>query len=131
MTKFETAVDELTALLEEENAALEAGEIDKLEPLFDRKSEIYNRLEIYEPVVEPILESHIDDFPQMRTKLPELRELVDANGILIERITAATSAVAREVKRIRNRHSLDGMYEKTGRKLGDPTSGRRSFDEKL
>lgn len=129
--KFAAAVSDLIVLLQEENVALEKGEVQKIEPLFQRKQDIYGRLQIHEPIVEPILKSRTHDLPELRESLAELQRLVNANGIMIERISAATSAVAREVKRIQRRHSLDGLYEKSGRKVGDPTSSRRRFDEKM
>jgi hypothetical protein len=52
-------------------------------------------------------------------------------SLVVERITAATSAVAREIEKIRDRHSLNGLYASDGRKRGAGSAPRQRIDESL
>lgn len=131
MTDFEACLGELETLLGAEIGAIAAGDLARVEALFPAKAECLQRIELKLPVVEPFLADSLAADPALRARLAALRETVAEDMALLERMAAATRAIAREYRKIQDRHSLDGLYEKTGRKLGPRGAASRRIDENL
>ena len=64
--------------------------------------------------VEKQLAEGGSDARKLQDKLQALQVLLQKDHELLERMTAATGRVAKELARIRDRHSLGGLYESSG-----------------
>ncbi len=131
LESFEVHIDAMIDIIEEEIRALQEGEINLLEDLNARKTECARLLENKGPIVEDILNSRTLESAELREKFSRLRDLIAENGVLVERITQASSAIAREINKVRDRHSLKGLYSMSGKKRSETLSTARRFDEKL
>lgn len=131
LTVFEADVAAVTEVLEEEVAAIRAGRIDAVTDLYPRKAELLKRIELLMPVVEPFLRARIESDAALHARLGALKAAVEADGALLERISGATTTIVREIDKIRDRHSLNGLYSKRGERVGDPSAPRRGIDKTL
>lgn len=128
---YADCVEQLIALLEEEETVLKEGRIDALEGVFERKAEVVRLMEIKMPIVEMLISKDTDEIVELRERSLVLRDRAAQVSLVVERITAATSAVAREIEKIRDRHSLNGLYASDGRKRGSTGPSRQRIDESL
>lgn len=128
---FEADVAAVTRVLEEEIAAIAAGRIEEVPEIYPRKAELLHRIEVLMPVVEPFLKIRIDADPDLRGRLVALKAAVSQDGALLERISDATTAIVREIDKIRDRHSLNGLYGKRGERRTDPSRTPRGIDKTL
>ncbi|WGT51737.1 hypothetical protein [Thioclava nitratireducens] len=115
LAAFEANIDATLDLLHEEIAAVEAGHLDRVTELYDRKADLLKRIELKIPVIEPFLEASEHAAPALREKLRQLKVAVQDNSVLLSRMSEATRDIVREIEKIRNRHSLDGLYGKSGK----------------
>lgn len=128
---FEADVAAVTEVLEEEIAAIRAGRIEEVSSLYPRKAELLKRIEVLMPVVEPFLRARIETEPDLRARLSALKSAVADDGALLERISDATTRIVREIDKIRDRHSLNGLYSKSGERRAEAGGPRRSIDKSL
>lgn len=124
---FETALDRLSDLLEQEIAALAARDLNAVEALLTKKTGLVAALERVAPLVEPFLPGagRSDLFDRMN----RLRQLAEEDRRGLDRLADAARTITAEHARILDRHSLNGIYERSGRKLGASRPGPRGFDE--
>ena len=128
---FEKLVDNVIEILKKEIDAMREGDFETLTELFELKKECVTSLETKMPIIEEYLQSNSDGLDELREKIVSLKALIDENGVLIERMHAATGSIVREWEKLKDRHSLSGTYGKDGRKQSAHTRGRQKFDEKL
>lgn len=116
---FAAKLSEAIALLKKETGAIKEGELHIVSEMFEEKSGIMKWLELKKPLVEPFLKKDAALVRRLPELLDELRETVTENSAMLSRMADAAGAVAREIEKATQRHSLDGLYGKSGRKLGD------------
>lgn len=132
LARFAGIVEDLTALLAEENEALRAGDTARVAALFARKTEALHRLEVRQPVVEPFLRDSEEIAASLRGRLRALAAQIQQNAALLQSMSEAAQTIRTEVARVRDRHSLRGMYDKAGQSLdGSAPGSRTGIDSKL
>jgi flagellar biosynthesis/type III secretory pathway chaperone len=124
-------VEKLISLLEEEEVALKEGRLDLLEGIFERKGEIVRLMEIKMPIMELLISKQAPEVESLRERSATLRDRAAQVSLVVERMTAATSAVAREIEKIQDRHSLNGLYASDGRKRRADRAPQQRIDESL
>lgn len=131
MAAFEAQVDAVSALLAEEIAEIGAGRLEAVGDYHDSKADLLKRIELKLPVIEPFLSAAVETRPELREKIQRLRALVQQESALLDRMVEAMTAIVDEIARIRDRHSLNGLYEKSGRRLADNVATRVRIDKDL
>ena len=129
MTLFLEAVDRMCELLEKENSAIKSGSLDVVTELYEMKKEGLGVIESKATIIDTFLKSK--SFPDAEPKIKRLNELVHENGKLLERMSSAASSIASQIKKIRDKHTLDGIYEKTGKKMSESQKYSSKLDQKL
>lgn len=124
-------VDRLARVLRDEIAAIGRGELAEVEQLFPRKQELLAEIESAFADPAPLIGG--DELPavRLRARLAELQRLIRTDLALLQRMTEATGAVAREIERIRERHSLNGLYDKDGTARTPSVASSQRFDTSL
>ncbi|WP_336043163.1 hypothetical protein [Pseudooceanicola nanhaiensis] len=124
-------VDRLARILRDEIAAIGRGELAEVEALFPRKQALLAEIEAAFADPAPLLEGDTPPAVRLRERLAELQRLIRTDLALLQRMTEATGAVAREIERIRERHGLSGLYDKDGTPRTAPVAGAQRFDTSL
>ncbi|PYE84380.1 hypothetical protein [Pseudoroseicyclus aestuarii] len=91
----------LTVLLTEEIAAIRRGDLPVIDRLAPEKARLAALIEAQDPSKTP-------------EGLPELRALIAEDARLLDMLTEATAGLAAELRRVRDRHSLKGLYGRSG-----------------
>lgn len=131
LAAFEANIDATLDLLHEEIAAVDAGHLDRVTELYDRKADLLKRIELKIPVIEPFLEASEHAAPTLREKLRQLKVAVQDNSVLLSRMSDATRDIVREIEKIRNRHSLDGLYGKSGKPVTGQDGPQMHIDKEF
>lgn len=123
---FSRIIEQTIALLGVENDALAAGDVGKVADCYEAKSRLLKDLTLRQPVVEPFLKEDIPEIAGLRDLIGSLAESLKRNGELLEGMSNASRAIISEIETLRRRHSLEGVYDKTGQTRGrsDTSSGR-------
>jgi len=129
MSFFLESIDRMCDLLKKENNSIKSGNLDIINELFEMKKEGLRTIENKAPLVEHLINS--DSFPESPKKIKELKMLVDENGVLLERMNAAAKVISSELNKIKNKHSLNGLYEKTGKKINQGHISDNKLDQNL
>ncbi len=124
-------IDRLARVLRDEIAAIGQGQLAQVEALFPRKAQLLEEIEHAFSDAGMLLEGDETPARRLRERLGELRGLIQSDLMLLQRMTEATGAVAREIERIRDRHSLSGMYDKDGGRATDTVAGKQRFDQSV
>lgn len=114
ISEFERLITAGIRLLDLENEALEAGDVTRVAGYFERKSELLREMSLRQPVIEPFLNDDIPEIVNLRGLIRELSENFKRNGRLLEGMAMASRSILSEVERVRQRQSLNGVYDKTG-----------------
>ena len=125
---FTRLVTDLTDLLGRENAALQARDPQAVAALYDDKQALLQRLETRQPVVEPFLRESAEVTDQLRLHIRSLSEALELNAGLLQVMAEASVAIRSEVARVRERHSLKGMYDKSGQGVEGLPSRPKGID---
>ena len=128
---FEADLVAVTDLLHAEIDAIGAGALETVTELYDRKAELLKRIELKMPVVEPFLRDRLDAPGALRDRVAAFRDAVEEDSLLLERMSQATAAIMREIEKIRDRHSLNGLYGKRGQKVIDGAGTRQQIDKTI
>lgn len=131
MDSFAAKLDEAIELLNTEINAIEKGQLGVVTEVFEQKSAVLRWLELRMPLVEPFLGQEAATERQLPARLAELKEVVIANSAFLSRMSDAVGAILREINKATDRHSLNGLYGKNGRKIGAPGNGRVTIDSKV
>lgn len=128
---FGQIVDELTRLLLAENNALRQGDVGRVAEMFEGKQGLLKKLETRQPVVEPFLRESAEVTAQLRDKIRGLGDQLEQNGSLLSSMAEAAQSIRTEVARVRDRHSLKGMYDKSGQSRPAGGARPRQIDTKF
>ena len=123
--------DQLARLLRDEVAAIEQGRLGQVQELFPRKAELLEEIRAAFDGAEGLLEGEDTPARRLRDRLAEVSALVRRDLQLLERITEATGAVAREVEKIRDSRSLKGVYGRDGAARSAPVASTQRIDQSL
>ncbi|MCR8550503.1 hypothetical protein M4578_21995 [Salipiger sp. P9] len=124
-------IDRLARLLRDEIAAIGQGQLARVEELFPRKQELLAEIETAFADAEHLFTEESAAAEKLRRKLSDLRDLIQTDLSMLRRMTDATSAVAREIDRIRDRQSLSGLYERDGSQPQKSVSSPQRFDQSV
>lgn len=124
-------VDRLSRVLRDEIAAIGRGELAEVEAIFPRKQQLLAEIEAAFADPAPLIEGEAPPAVRLRARLAELQRLIRTDLALLQRMTEATGAVAREIERIRERHSLSGMYDKDGTARPEGVAPPTRYDTSL
>lgn len=131
ISDFGALVGELSELLGHENSALQQGDVSRVAELFEAKQQLLKRLETRQPVIEPFLRESAEVTAELRAKIGALAARLEENGALLSSMAEASRAIRCEVARVRDRHSLKGMYDKTGQHRQGSGPRQRTIDTKF
>ena len=112
---FEQLIRDAIQLLEKEQVALKSGVIADVARFYQAKSHILKLLELRQPLIEPFLKEKIPQIESLRDLLREFSAQLIENGRRLEGMALASRAINAELDRIRNRNSLQGIYDKRGK----------------
>lgn len=121
----------LAESLESENEAIRGGNLEIINQRFEAKKHLVQIMEDRQPIVEPFLRSAIEEDEETRGVIEALRAAAQENAELLERVARSAEAVSKEIMKIRDRHGLSGLYEKTGRKRGDVGPVLENIDARM
>jgi hypothetical protein len=107
------AIAALSQLLTHEIDAIRRGDLDLVNALAARKTELAQAVEAAAPAIEAALTAEPDD-PALRTRIAVLHDLIETDRTLLDSIMQTTGAVIAEIVRIRERHGLGGLYGEKG-----------------
>lgn len=131
LDEFASLITEATNILNQEIAAISDGSFAAISDLYDRKSTILKNIELRIPLVQPFLVSGHIQASSIAAKLGELKAAVTKDSALLERMAMAAGTIVKEIKRATERHSLKGLYGKSGQILTETTQGRMKIDKCL
>ncbi|MGR3452375.1 hypothetical protein [Pseudooceanicola sp.] len=124
-------VDRLSRVLRDEIAAIGRGELAEVEQIFPRKQQLLAEIEAAFTDPAHLIEGEEPPAVRLRARLAELQRLIRTDLALLQRMTEATGAVAREIERIRERHSLSGLYDKDGTPRAENVASSTRYDTSL
>lgn len=128
---FAGKLNEAITLLKKETAAINEGDLNVVSENFDEKSGLLKWLELKRPLVEPFVKKDAALTRRLPELLDELRGAVTENTTLLSRMADAAGSVAREIEKATQRHSLDGLYGKSGQKVNDPATSKMTIDREF
>ncbi|MGR3322014.1 MAG: hypothetical protein ACU0DK_08800 [Pseudooceanicola sp.] len=124
-------IDRLSRVLRDEIAAIGQGHLAQVEELFPRKAQLLQEIEEAFQNAGGLLDGEEPPAVRLREKLSELRRLIQADLAVLQRMTEATGAVAREIERIRDRHSLNGLYDRDGTHPAQGVARTQRLDQSI
>lgn len=125
-----SVVERLSRILRDEIAAITAGRLGEVTEIYPQKTALLAEVEKAFATPDPILRDHPQS-AELRQKLAELRELIAQDHALLEKMATATGAIIDELDRIRDRHSLSGVYGPDGEKKPQKPTKSQHFDQSL
>ncbi|SHH78202.1 hypothetical protein [Cognatishimia maritima] len=128
---FAEKLREAITLLKKEIKAINDGDLNVVSDMFEEKSGLLKWLELKKPLVEPFIKKDAALTRQLPELLQELSTTVTENSTLLSRMAAAAGSVAREIEKATQRHSLDGLYGKSGQKVSDQTVSKMTIDREF
>jgi flagellar biosynthesis/type III secretory pathway chaperone len=128
---FAAKINETVALLKREIQAINDGDLNVVSEMYEEKSGLLKWLELKRPLIEPFVKKDAAIARRLPELLDELRVTITENSNLLSRMADAAGAVAREIEKATQRHSLDGLYGKSGQKVSDPAVSKMTIDRKF
>lgn len=128
IVNFSIIVKELTQLLEEENSALRHADMVQVINLFPQKEVLLKRLENSQPVVEPFIRDSAEITMALREHLRILAQQIQTNAVLLSAMAEASRSIRLEMDRVRERHSLKGMYGNKGQVIDAAAGTQKRID---
>lgn len=128
---FVAKVSEAVTLLNQEIAAIGDGRLGVVSELFDQKAAILKWLELRMPLVEPFLKHPEAQARQLPGRLAELQQAVAEDSALLSRMATAAGTIVREIEKATNRNSLNGLYGKSGQKIGNTPDREMRIDREF
>ena len=116
------AVDALATLLRKEISAVESGDFATLVQFAGEKARLTLALEKY---------LHEDPTAVSKTRLAELRDLILKDKRNLEFAQTATADMIQEIKSLRERHSVAGLYGSTGTRRDIHATYGGAIDKKV
>ena len=131
MTQAERdAIAALVRLLQDEVTAIRNGDLGQVSAQAKRKAELGAMVEAAGPAIAVALAA---DLPEdgLQAQIATLRDLIDTDRALLERMTQATGALVTELARLRDRHGLRGIYGAKGTSRGSDPLPVQRFDQSV
>lgn len=128
IVSFSVIVKELIQLLEDENAALRHSDLMQVIDLFPHKETLLKRLENSQPVIEPFIRDDTEITRMLRDHLRALAEQIQTNAVLLSAMAEASRSIRLEMVRVRERHSLKGMYGNKGQVIDAAVGTQKRID---
>lgn len=131
LSAYSQKLDEAIGLLREEIKSIDEGRLSSVGRIYPQKAEILKWLEHRAPLVEPFLSSKFANEHKLPHKLAILKDLLEQDGLLLRQMANVAASISREIQKVINRDSLDGLYGKTGEKLSKTTRKNQAVDQKI
>ncbi len=128
---FASKISEAVSVLKQEIAGINDGQLNIVSELYNQKAGILKWLELKMPLIEPFMNDDAVKARRLPDRLAELKEAVSENNALLSRMSVAAGTIVREIEKAQNRHSLNGLYGKSGRRIGADGSRSRALDKEL
>lgn len=128
---FACKISEAVSVLKQEIAGINDGQLNIVSELYNQKAGILKWLELKMPLIEPFMNDDAVKARRLPDRLAELKEAVSENNALLSRMSVAAGTIVREIEKAQNRHSLNGLYGKSGRRIGADGSRSRALDKEL
>ncbi|MGR3814001.1 MAG: hypothetical protein ACU0AU_07910 [Cognatishimia activa] len=128
---FASKISEAVSVLKQEIAGINDGQLNIVSELYNQKAGILKWLELKMPLIEPFMNDDAVKARRLPDRLAELKEAVSENNALLSRMSVAAGTIVREIEKAQNRHSLNGLYGKSGRRIGADSSRSRALDKEL
>jgi len=128
---FAQTLLDATKLLREEVDNINAGRLDVVGELFERKTRLLKWIELKMPVVEPFLTHPSAESRNIPELLRHLRLAADEDGELLSRMSTAARSIMREIERAADRNGLSGLYGQSGQKLQDNSGAEMQIDREF
>lgn len=122
---------EAVELLRQEIAAIKDGKLEVVNMLYPKKAELLKWIEMRAPLVEPFLTKPAAQEVELPAKLASFKTALQEDGELLERMSGVAASIAREIQKVLNRDSLDGLYGKSGQKLASGNDVRLKLDKQI
>ena len=123
LARFRKDVQAALRVVRAETADLDGGRHADLPSRAAEKAGVLAAIEAAAPLVEPFLPDIGD--AALRDDLAALGQALEENAGLLARKADAAARVGAELRKVRDRHGLAGLYGKTGHKRGASPDGRR------
>lgn len=124
-------VEELTELLRHEIDAVERGDMTTVEATLARKRDLLTQIEEMSPALQAEIPTDNKVARLLNERLSALREVLEQDLRIVERMTNAARDLATELGRIRKRHGLAGIYSAKGQQKEDPLKPPARLDRSL
>lgn len=124
-------VEELTELLRHEIEAVERGDMSSVEVTLARKRDLLAQIEDASPALQAEIPSDNKVARLLNDRLTALREVLEQDLRIVERMSNAARDLANELGRIRKRHGLSGIYSAKGHQKDDPLKPPARLDRSL
>ncbi len=131
LAAYGSKLDEATEILREEIAAIGEGRLNAVQQIYPRKAEVLKWLELRAPTVEPFMPQPAAQELGLPAKLATFKTALQEDGALLQRMSGVANSMLREIDRVLNRDSLDGLYGKSGQKLAKAGRGQMRLDHKI
>lgn len=128
---FTAKIGDAVTLLRTEITAINEGNLNVVTELFEEKSSILKWLELRMPLVEPFMKGDLALTRKLPDRLSEFQDVVAENSSLLSRMATAAGTVAREIEKATQRHSLNGLYGKSGQKISDAKTEKLTIDREF
>lgn len=131
MTRCFGLVDDLLSISDKESRQLDLGDTEGLSQTLDRKRDALIALEGGLAELNRLGLAGSDRMEQLGSRLAELRARAQRDMERAQVKTEAIRKVLHEVKKVRERHGLGGLYGADGRRLAGTPLPRAGVDRSL
>lgn len=126
---FAEKLAEAVSLLRQEVEAIGLGQLSVVGDLYERKATLLKWLELRIPLVEPFLKHEAATESALPELLADFKQAIDEDSAILSRMASAAGTIVREIEKTAERHSLNGLYGKSGHKLSKTGEGRMRIDK--
>jgi flagellar biosynthesis/type III secretory pathway chaperone len=137
LDQFVELLKKFTKCLEKESQiiseGMSEGMSDNLVKVFEQKKELSDQMEVKEKISLEALQRLDDEDKKEAIKqvIVDLNDAKNKNFSAILRIQEAITSVKNEVDRIQKRHSLNGLYDDTGKPVNGNFIKKKNVDQSL
>lgn len=129
--EYASKLDEATRLIREEINSIVQGDLGVVNELYAQKAELLKWLELRAPTVEPFLGQPVAQEHDLPGKLATFKTALQEDGDLLKRMASVAASITREIEKVMNRGSLDGIYGKSGEKLSKAGQANMKLDHEI
>ena len=131
LSEYAAKLDDPTSVLRDEITAIGEGRLDAVNAFYPRKAELLKWLELRAPTVEPFLRQPLAREHDLPGKLATFKTALQEDGDLLKRMAGVAASITREIEKVVNRDSLDGLYGKSGEKLSKAGRANMRLDHEI